>query len=173
MTAEEQRPLLFLDVDGVLLPFGGDMRREPPVATVDTHLNRLNPQLGPRLAALPCDLAWATSWEQQANTEVAPRIGLPSLSVVQWPEPSIEREREDQWFGLHWKTRPLVAWAERRPFIWVDDEMTDADRDWVRTHHDGRALLHHVAPSRGLTAEDIAVFDRWLRSLGTPAIHRI
>jgi hypothetical protein len=34
--------------------------------------------------------------------------------------------------------------GEQRPFAWVDDEMTDADLDWVLAHHPGRALLHHV-----------------------------
>jgi hypothetical protein len=77
---------------------------------------------------MPCDLVWATTWEDQANAEIAPRIGLPRLPVVNWPEPSDEDEREDQWFGLCWKTRTLVAWANQRPFAWVDDEITDADR---------------------------------------------
>jgi hypothetical protein len=84
---------------------------------------------------------------------------------VNWPEPSAENEHEDQWFGLHWKTRTLVEWAGGRPFIWIDDEITDADREWMPTHHHGRALLHHVPPSRGLTVEDFAVLDQWLRTL--------
>jgi hypothetical protein len=58
-----------------------------------------------------------------------------------------------------------VDWAKGRPFVWVDDEITDADRDWVPTHHHGRALLHHVTPSRGLTVEDFAVLNQWLRTL--------
>ncbi|NBH07131.1 hypothetical protein GTY80_28325 [Amycolatopsis sp. SID8362] len=151
----DQRPLLFLDIDGTLLPFG---------AAGDSHLDRLDPGTGPRLAALPCTLVWATTWENEANTELAPRLGLSPLPVVRWPDPSAEHEHEDRWFGLHWKTRSLVAWAAGRPFIWVDDELTDADREWVATHHHGRALLHRVAPSRGLLAEDIPVLDRWLRT---------
>jgi Swiss Army Knife RNA repair-like protein len=107
MTPHEQRPLLFLDVDGTLLPFGDHTQREPPGAAADSHLERLNPQLGLRLAALPCELIWTTTWDEQANTEIAPRIGLPSLPVVNWPEPSTEHEHEDQWFGLHWKTRTI------------------------------------------------------------------
>jgi HAD domain in Swiss Army Knife RNA repair proteins len=164
MTPSRQRPLLFLDIDGTLLPFGSDTSSETSGARVDSYLDRLNPQVGPRLVALPCDLIWATTWEQEANAEMAPRLGLPSLPVVHWPEPSAEHECEDQWFGLHWKTRTLVEWADGRPFIWVDDEVTDADREWVSTHHHGRALLHHVAPSRGLIVEDITVIDHWLRA---------
>jgi hypothetical protein len=55
-----------------------------------------------------------------------------------------------------------LEWADGRPFIWVDDEITNADCDWVLAHHHGRALLHQVVPSHGLTDEDFAVLDAWL-----------
>ncbi|MGP4025982.1 HAD domain-containing protein [Actinomadura sp. 3N407] len=159
-----ERPLLFLDVDGPLLPFGEDPQRESRYVAPDSRLAQLNPQMGFRLAALPCTPVWATSWEDEANTEIAPRIGLPTLPVVKWPESSDEHDREDRWFGLCWKTRTLVNWADGRPFAWVDDEITDADRDWVSAHHRGRFLLHHVRPFRGLTDEDFAALDKWLRA---------
>lgn len=165
MTGHQGCPLLFLDVDGPLLPFGDGPQRQPSGSGQTTHLARLDPQVGLRLAALQCDLVWATTWEDQANAEIAPRIGLPRLPVVNWPEPSDEDEREDQWFGLCWKTRTLVAWANQRAFAWVDDEITDADRDWVSAHHPGRALLHHVPSPRGLTNDDFIVLDHWLRAV--------
>jgi len=165
MTGHTGWPLLFLDVDGPLLPFGDGPQHEPLGSASTSHLARLDPQVGHRLAALPCELVWATTWEEEANTEIAPRIGLPRLPVVTWPETSDEYERENQWFGIHWKTRTVVAWADERPFAWVDDEITDADRDWVSAHHHGRALLHHVASSGGLIDDDFAVLDQWLRAI--------
>ncbi|TLQ38982.1 HAD domain-containing protein [Streptomyces marianii] len=164
MSEPKELPLLFLDVDGPLLPFGDGSQREPSSTTTDSHLMRLDPRFGPRLAALPCELVWATTWEETANTDIAPLLGLPPLPVVHWPEPSDAQEREDQWFGLHWKTRTLAAWAGGRPFIWVDDEITDADRDWVSTNHPAPAFLHRIASSRGLTNEDFTVLDQWLRA---------
>lgn len=164
MSEREGRPLLFLDVDGPLLPFGDGPQCEPSGTAEDAHLTRLDPRVGPCLAALPCELVWATPWEEEANIDLAPRLGLPPLPVVHWPEPSDAQEREDQWFGLNWKTRTLAAWADGRPFIWVDDEITDADRDWVSTHPPAPALLHHVESSCGLTDEDFAVLDQWLRT---------
>ena len=165
MVDRARRPILFLDVDGPLLPFGGEsLRLGSPTSSPDSHLARLDPTLGPRLAALPCELVWATAWEDDANAEIAPRIGLPQLPVVNWPASSDEREREDDWLGLHWKTRYLVHWAAGRPFIWVDDEITDADRTWIAANHPGSALLHLVESSRGLDAADFAALDRWLRN---------
>ncbi|MFH8439317.1 hypothetical protein ACH4A3_29350 [Streptomyces sp. NPDC018007] len=163
MSERGERPLFFLDVDGPLLPFGGGPQRGLAGTATDSHLTRLDPHLGPRLAALPCELVWATTWEGAANTDIAPRLGLPPLPVVHWPEPSEAEERENTWFGIHWKTRTLVAWADGRPFVWVDDEITDADRDWVSTRHPAPALLHRIVSSRGLAHEDFGILDQWLR----------
>jgi HAD domain in Swiss Army Knife RNA repair proteins len=167
VTDDEQRPLLFLDIDGPLLPFGGDRRPEAWDVDPDSHLARLSRTVGLRLAALPCELVWATAWDDEANTEIAPRIGLPPLPVVNWPESSDQRERVDEWFGLHWKTRTLVDWAAGRPFAWVDDEITDADRAWVSANHSSQALLHHVKASRGLADEDFTALNEWLREART------
>ncbi|MFF2411685.1 HAD domain-containing protein [Streptomyces sp. NPDC058092] len=173
MTGPAERPYLFLDVDGPLIPFGTAAHQpsgeHPVFRTGDESsgpgsnplLARIDPGLGSRLAALPCDLVWATSWMADANDSVAPRLGLPELPVVVWPEPSDEDERDER-AGLHWKTRTVLRWAAGRPFVWVDDEITDTDRAWVSSRHGGRALLHRVDPCRGLTDADFTVLNAWL-----------
>jgi hypothetical protein len=161
MIDHSERPLLFLDIDGTLLPFGRQQRIEATPA--DSYLAGLDPQTVPYLTALPCVLVWATTWEDRANTELAPLIGLSPLPVVNWPEPTREASLEDRWFNLHWKTRTLVSWAAGRSFAWVDDEITDHDREWVAEHHDGRALLHQVDAARGLIASDLEALGTWLR----------
>ncbi|MFD9338911.1 HAD domain-containing protein [Streptomyces sp. NPDC060028] len=156
----QQLPFLFLDVDGPLIPFGaeGYPAYGPPGAHAHPLLTRVDPALGPRLAALPCELVWATTWMQDANESLAPLLGLPQLPVVDWPEPSAE----DGAGGTHWKTRTLVTWAAGRPFAWVDDEITGADRAWVAAHHPGPALLHRVDPRLGLRETDFAALEAWL-----------
>ncbi|MBC9715819.1 hypothetical protein H9Y04_25080 [Streptomyces sp. TRM66268-LWL] len=163
-------PLLFLDVDGPLIPFGAPPEHYPVhelgpglrgVAT-NPLLTRVDPRHGSKLAALPCELVWATTWMDEANECIAPLLGLPPLEVVSWPEPS-ESDERDLRAGLHWKTRTLVARAAGRPFAWVDDEITDADRSWAADHHGPHALLHRVDARIGLTDDDYAALDSWLR----------
>jgi len=165
VTDRERRALLFLDVDGPLLPFGGRPQRGPRVTMDVPHLGRLRLDTGPRLAGLPCTLVWATTWLEDANTEIAPRLGLPELPVVTWPDPTGAQAREEQWLGLCWKTSTVVTWAAGRPFAWVDDEITDADREWVSEHHQGPALLRSVDASCGLTDQDFSVLEAWLGGL--------
>ena len=157
------RPILFLDVDGPLIPFGPSSSHAPAFSVEDFPggnplLGRLNPAVGPRLMALGCDLVWATTWMNDANDAVAPRIGLPRLPVVEWQEVSTE----DGPHGLHWKTRHLVEWAGHRPFIWVDDEISSMDRLWVAAQHDGPSLLHRVDPDQGLIDDDFSALASWL-----------
>lgn len=170
MTDSERLPLLFLDVDGPLIPFGAEPQRYPTCATgldlraadANPLLTRINPEHGRKLAALPCEVVWATTWMDDANECIAPLIGLPQLAVVVWPEPS-DADEQDERDGRHWKTRALIEWAAGRPFVWVDDEVTDADRAWVAAHHPGHALLHRVDPRVGLTDGDYVAVDLWLR----------
>jgi len=168
-----RRPWLFLDVDGVLIPFGASgttasdvsIDDGEPSRAVNPLIARIRKGIGPVLAALPFELAWATTWESEANDSLTVPLGLPNLPVVAWADASPDEER-DLAAGRHWKTRPLVTWAAGRPFAWVDDEITDRDRSWVSGHHPAPTLLHRVDAATGLTDDDIDLLARWATSLG-------
>jgi hypothetical protein len=178
--------MLMIDVDGPLNPYAAKPTRRPDgytthrllppnweadqrslLATLGMPNGRvkplrvwLNPDHGPALAALPFDLVWATTWEQEANDYIAPVLGLPELPVIAWTEKHSERDG-----GIYWKTPEIVAWAEGRAFAWIDDEITDADRDWVRAHHTGPALLRHIDPAIGLTGGDFEALAAWAEDM--------
>lgn len=172
------RPLLFLDVDGPLNPYAAKASRRPDGYT--THRMRpagfdqpwqkplrvwLNPSHGSYLTALPYDLVWGTTWAAEANEWIAPHIGLPALPVVEWPE-GAQRMPVN---GVMWKTEHLVAYAAGRPFAWVDDDITDADREYVTAHHDAPALLHWVSPRDGLLDPDFHALHVWASKLAEGA----
>jgi hypothetical protein len=147
--------LLFLDVDGTLLPFAARSRVAKPSG--NPLLDRLDPLDGVRLRALGCSLVWATTWMATANEVLSPRLGLPALPLLDWSD-----DEEEPPTGVHWKTPALVRWAAGRPFAWLDDEIFDADRQWIAAHHRAPALAHRVDPRAGLTAADYDVVRRWL-----------
>jgi hypothetical protein len=170
MPGRTDRPLVFLDVDGTLIPFSARPVRiqgsasGPSTASASRPgnplLDRLDPDDGRRLLQLGCQLVWATTWMAEANEVISPRLGLPDLPCVVWPD-----DDEEPRPGLHWKTAFLTRWAAGRPFIWLDDEITDADRRWVAAHHAVRALLHRVDPHLALTGADLSAVRRWLDEL--------
>lgn len=84
------------------LTFALELGNDPadqPGAYSNPLLDRLDPDDGRRLLALSCDLAWATTWMADANEVISPRLGLPELPVVDWPDSDDEPPH-----GLHWKT---------------------------------------------------------------------
>ncbi|MET8750346.1 hypothetical protein ABZW32_09695 [Streptomyces sp. NPDC004667] len=179
------RPLLFLDVDGPLNPYAAEPERCPDGYTTlrtpldgearEGHRSRpsrrrrppqvwLNPEHGRFLLRLGFELCWATTWMDDANRWIAPVLGLPDLPFVDFGDVVLQ-ERPD---GVHWKTGPLVDYANGRPFAWVDDEQSELDQAYVTAHHRGSGLLHHVNPRVGLREDDFHTLAGFARSLHTP-----
>ncbi|HEU5100341.1 MAG TPA: HAD domain-containing protein [Roseiflexaceae bacterium] len=149
------KPLLLLDVDGVLIPYAAP---EQP-AGFQQHVLQgeqvwLAPHHGAWLRPL-CDrfqLVWATGWEHEANRLIAPILGLPELPVIEF--------ERDVW-GRFSKLPTLARFAAGRPLVWIDDELTDAARAWAA----GRAaptLLLDADPATGLTEQLVAAMAAFL-----------
>jgi hypothetical protein len=183
----DAKPLLLLDVDGPLNPFGA--ASSPPgysefsvaVATGLPDRVVLNPDHGPMLLTLAdvFDLTWATAWEAGANTEIAPLVGLLELPVVVF-DIDYGRVRDDAILHgvghrLHWKSPKVFEYAAGRPFLWFDDELSDFDeRFFAEAHLPIPFALRRIDPSVGLTAEDIVEARAWAESIAAgPATGRI
>lgn len=77
------------------------------------------------------------------------------LGLDAHPTPATRAALRTALAGLH-------DWGAGRCFVWVDDEVTDADRRWVADRHPAPALLHRVDPCRGPAYGDIQAIDDWL-----------
>ncbi|MFC1403465.1 MULTISPECIES: hypothetical protein [Streptacidiphilus] len=171
--ADAPRPLLLIDVDGPLNPYAAKPTRRPkgyrthrmrPTGWDDPGLKPLrvwlNPAHGPALTALPYQLVWCTTWQAEANVWIGPQLGLPVLEHVSFQD--VRRPAVDD--GTYFKTHEVVRWAAGRPFAWVDDEVTDADREYVADVHPGPALLLTINPRIGLLPADFEQLWEWAES---------
>jgi len=172
------RPAILIDVDEVLNP---SFRCNPPYCRCHPHWIRafayardgqklkliLNPAHGPALLQLAADtgaeLAWCTSWEDQANDDIGPRIGLPRLPVVPYPPRPKTGPGSVLAVGA-WKARHAVAWAARRPFAWFEDE-PDAGPECFRLLGAAPHLVIPVDRRTGLTVGHMNEAWDWLSEL--------
>jgi hypothetical protein len=171
------KPLLLIDVDGCLNPEPRSNGRRPegyqthrfnPTAAdgVDwvTRYRKplrvwLNPEHGVQLLQLAelYELTWCTTWEHEANEWIAPHLGLPELPVVEFgknpphpPEP-----------GLHWKTATIIEYAAGRPFVWVDDEVSQRDMVYIDRHQKARFAIMRIQAQHGLEREHFLNLEAW------------
>lgn len=163
------KPYLLVDIDGVLNPFaakptqrpdGYDTHRLTPAGWREPLRVWLNPKHGPMLLALTdlVELAWATTWIEQANELIGPRIGLPELPVVPVMQPSWSDR------GPHiWKLPAVKAYVGDRPFAWFDDDFTKADLAWAeeRTAAGFPTLLLPISPRIGIVQGDVDRVAAW------------
>jgi hypothetical protein len=156
----EVRPLLLVDVDGVLNPLAtahpgaGYQRHEIlgyPLWLTCEHGAWLD-----ELATV-FELMWATTWEHDANRFIAPAVGLAArLPVIEFREGRMTAD------GI-WK-RPAVERATAgRPFAWVDDDFGPSDFAWAarRTAAGAPTLLLACDPLVGLTRAHVDAALTW------------
>lgn len=173
------KPLLFLDVDGVL---------NYPAYPYKEYLLQIDPAGFPKNAftksfssddvrdftvrfhtyfpawllelAEAFELVWATTWEHQANTYLSPLLGLGTLAVVEFDQPSEEHVQRD--CLAEWKWENIARFAGDRPFVFVDDHAGRLAAEYPLKSGTSRAAL---APALALLREDVDALLAFARSL--------
>ena len=155
----DDRPILFLDVDGVISLFGYPHDGDPPgrVHLVEGIGHCLGHGCGHRLKALAerFELVWATGWEEKANAHLPYLLELPFRHL-----PTLTFDGRAEFGTAHWKIDAIDAYARDRPAAWIDDFINEECRRWARDR-EAPTLLIHTDSAVGMTDEHVERLVRW------------
>jgi hypothetical protein len=160
------KPLLLVDVDGVISLFGFDAAAPPEgrFELIDGIAHFLSARAGEHLRALSGDfeLVWCTGWEEKANDYLPRALALPG--VLPYLSFGLEVGRSH----AHWKLAAIDAYAGGdRPLAWIDDAHDDACRNWAAARR-GPSLLVGTTPAVGITERHVIELLRWALALSPP-----
>jgi hypothetical protein len=156
------RPLLAVDVDGVISLFGFEERPTGPTTRfqlVDGVPHCISLPAGDRLRRLAerFELVWASGWEDKANFYLPELLGLPDLRHV-----SFDGAARD---GVaHWKLGPLEEFSSGRALAWIDDNFDHSCFEWAQSRPEP-TLLVPTEPHLGLEEGHVDALNSWAQSL--------
>jgi hypothetical protein len=161
-----ERPILAVDVDGVISLFGfqeAPDRSQAKFQLIDGMVHCISLPAGERLKLLAerYDLVWATGWEDRANDSLAPLLGLPEL-------PFLSFDGAARFGSAHWKLGPLDEYARRRPLAWIDDSFDESCYDWAESRQ-APTLLVPTNSQLGLEQSQTEAMLDWAQGLSSPA----
>jgi hypothetical protein len=178
---ETLKPLLFVDVDGVISTYGFAGNGAAPSSTrpdgavaggavagslhnVEGIIHHIGEGMDRRLAELlpHFDAVWATGWGDRANEHLVHLLRLPGeLEVVEFSvAPSTDGSG-------HWKLDALTARAIGRAAAWIDDGHNAACGAWAaeRSLRGEPTLLVSTDPFAGLTDDHVTELIAWSRAV--------
>jgi HAD domain in Swiss Army Knife RNA repair proteins len=155
------KPLLFVDIDGVLSLWGFAMDEWPKDGAwhrIDGISHFLSARAARHLLALSerFDPVWCSGWEEKADEYLPHLLDLPRF-------PHLSFDANPGRANAHWKLDAIDGYAENRPLAWIDDAFNEACFAWAR----GRGaptLLVRTEPSTGLDDEAAAALAAWALS---------
>jgi hypothetical protein len=192
-TDDAARPLLLVDIDGVISLFGRppgvqEERLAPDGSPLDGSFHAIEgiPHFLSSTAAAHLlslaplfELVWASGWEERANEHLPHLLGLPErLPFLRFPRGVVVAGAGTIPGGLiagtgpsgpqttlaHWKLQSIDSYAGERPLAWIDDAFNPACHDWAAARG-APTLLVQTMPEHGLTSREARLLERWAREL--------
>lgn len=170
------KPVLLLDVDGVLAPFGAGPDKlhthaEHSVDAISVWLHRDLKDMMQRLVQ-SFALIWGTMWENRANEHLLEPMGLedPLEFIEFWRAvPGVEQHMNHVTYTdksiQSWKLPWIREWARQdgRPCVWIDDEALEDATEWAvkRTEGGIPALVIRTNPALGFIDEHLEELEAW------------
>ena len=154
------KPLLAVDVDGVISLFGFEEAPErAKFELVDGMVHCISLVAGERLLRLSeqFDLVWATGWEDKANDYLPNILGLPELPYISFGGAA-------RFGSAHWKLGPLGEYASGRAVAWIDDNFNDGCYEWADKREEP-TLLVPTESHLGIEEAHVAALESWAADL--------
>lgn len=156
------RPILAVDVDGVISLFGFDdppERSEARFELIDGMVHCISLPAGDRLRRLGevYDLVWATGWEEKANFYLPTILGLPEL-------PHLTFDGAARFGSAHWKLGPLDEHGRGRALAWIDDSFDESCYEWARGREEP-TLLVPTESHLGIEEVQVEALTAWASGL--------
>jgi hypothetical protein len=156
------RPILAVDVDGVISIFGFDDPPGPEIARfelIDGVVHCISLHSGERLRRLAerFELIWATGWEDKANFYLPALLDLPEL-------PHLTFDGAARFGSAHWKLGPLEEHCRGRALAWLDDNLDESCYEWARERPEP-TLLMPTRSARGLLDTETEALLAWAEGL--------
>jgi hypothetical protein len=154
------RPLLAVDIDGVVSLFGFEERPErTQLQLVDGVPHCISLVAGDRLLRLSqsFELVWASGWEDKANFYLPQILGLPEL-------PHISFDIAGRSGAAHWKLTGMDGYCGERPIAWIDDNFDQSCYEWAQRRPEP-TLLVPTEPHLGLEEGHVEALNAWAGSL--------
>jgi hypothetical protein len=162
MARFRRKPLLLVDVDGVisLWGFGSDKRPPGAFASVDGIPHFLSQEAGRHLQALAgtFELVWCTGWEEKANEHLPAAIGVGPLPYLSFDA------HTPRTTPAHWKLAAVDQYTRGRAAAWIDDALDDECRAWAAGREEP-TLLVDTDPAEGLVAAHARRLRAWAADL--------
>ena len=158
------KPVLLLDIDGVISLFGFASDERPPGALhfVEGIPHFLSAGAAEHLLTLAgwFELVWCSGWEDRADEHLPHLIGAPRL-------PHLSFDRNPGRANAHWKLAAIDAHAGDRPAAWVDDALDERCDAWAaaREARGAPTLLLRTNPAVGLTDDGVRELLGWAEKL--------